>query len=79
MLFHIRQATAQSHVKQPFQAINTASHAHTVVEILFVATEVKHRGKKFFLQLLRLFMREVSLISFSSVASCASHLAVTWF
>ena len=56
MIFHLQERevlTAQPPAFSPSQCTSA------VVEIMFVATETKHRKKKFFVQLLRLFMREV--------------------
>ena len=59
MMFHLRETSAQDSSAMTCCAGAKAAHSHAVVEVMFVATQLKHRKKKFFVQLLRLFMREV--------------------
>lgn len=56
MIFHLRETPARGNAAP---TLYTGSCQHAIVEVMFVATKVEHRKKKFFVQLLRLFMREV--------------------
>ena len=84
LLFHVRETQPAPRAGAASDAAPKAAvpHGHATVEIMFVATEPKHREKKFFVQLLRLFMQEVRLIAFSSMTLqrqrlVCSHLLVT--
>lgn len=60
LVFHLREKPAPSmHAQTSAGGRHAIQHEHAVVEIMFVSTDVAYRNKKFFVQLLRLFMREV--------------------
>lgn len=59
----MRETSAQDSSPMPCCGSVEAPHSHVVVEVMFVATQLKHRKKKFFVQLLRLFMREVRYVT----------------
>ena len=58
MVFHLQEQKVLK-AQRPCATADPAQCTRAVVEVMFVATETKHRKKKFFVQLLRLFMREV--------------------
>ena len=60
MIFHLQETPTQSSAAQsPCDSAGASLPTDAVVEVMFVATKLEHRKKKFFVQLLRLFMREV--------------------
>lgn len=65
MMFHLRQ---KAPCAQPPDAADKITRP--TVEVMFVATELKHRKKKFFVQLLRLFLQEVRHIQTACFCLC---------
>ena len=63
MIFHLEETSAQSSMARFSCGSNRTSLAlHAVVEVMFVATKLEYQKNKFFIQLMRLFIREVGAV-----------------